>query len=858
VLFVGARVHLDLRGLTIEGALNRANPHGGGVRNDLGGVVSVSGCTFDDDQASWGGAIDNADAGGTGSLVVTASTFRNDWATHGGAINNHGLAFVSGSVFSADRATNGGAIDNGGGGSLAVTLSSFLANSARDDGGAIDNADDHGQGSLNVSGSTLRSNRAKDGGAISNADNSGDGTLSVQGTKFLDNESKNDGGAIDNSGPVGDGTVSVSASVLSGGTAGGGGGAIASGGGTVSVSTSTVSGNQALYAGGLDNGYGYQPPGAPVSAGAEQQAHSRAQAREEAAALAIATNTRTPRLSVSASLFSGNGADCGGWDVSNGAGSAVTAIQDSTFALGDPAPSVAAPRHQTSSRSPLVDGIYFPTCDGGASVDNQGSMWLWGSTFVDYDIADASITDFVEDEGVGWAAANIFSVGSCALVGTWHDMGYNVWVEPDSTGGTAQEPCIGDIHVASGGNEYDGSRDADVPSWQQPGWVAKTFFGPPANNGGPTQTVLPPRNNPGLGLVPYGTAVRMDNQRISLCPTTDQRGIKSTPGRACAAGAVQAPYGPPAPRVEVSAVSTSYWGSVLVWGGTAAEAADDAGSPLYEFSGDANGKFGCTTRQANGYSPLAPSSRSSCTGPESDFVNFVIGDEWPALTTTGEPVAGPGVDQALLGTVQRPGIGDQVTYGGHPLYLFNHPPPPGSEDAPSIDPQGEGFLESVAPLYPWHGIWWLVSAQDGRPAPDPATLRAETLPDGKSALAYEPDGLADQPVTVYSYSLDRPGVSACTGPCALTWLPLLTRGKPGLDPNLANTQILAKDLGFIRRPDGTEQATYQGKPLYVYSRERYVFPGGPGPGILQSGTAGNGNGLRWPKGGTFSVVHLRQ
>jgi predicted lipoprotein with Yx(FWY)xxD motif len=860
VLVLGAHARVELRGLTIEAAFGTVNPHGGGVRNDLGGTLSVSGCTFYDDQASWGGAIDNADANGTGTLLVSASTFRSDGAAHGGAINNHGKAFVSSSVFTSDRSTNGGAIDNGDGGSLVVASSSFSANSALDDGGAIDNADHFGKGSLEVSRSTFRSNRAHDGGAIANADNSGAGTLAVEGSKFLANKSGNDGGAIDNADPVGHGTVSVSASLLSGGTAGGGGGAIANGVGSVSVSTSTLSGNQAQYAGALDNHYDYQPPGPPVDAGAEQPANSGTQAGNQAGAVANGAGPGTARLSVAASMFSGNGTDCGGADVSNGPRSAVATIWDSTFDLGDPPPSAARPQPQSSLAGSLSpDGIYFPTCEGdGAVVDNAddsgGFLWLWGSTFVNYDIPDGGTTYFIDNGGIGWAAANIFSVGVCDLGGTWHDMGYNVLLEPDFSlsGGSDQEKCVGDSPPGLTGL---GNRDADVPALLSV--APKTFLGPPAGNGGPTQTVLPLRDSPALGVVPYGTVVKMDNRTIVLCPSTDQRGIKSASERACDAGAVQVPYGVAAPRVEVSALSTSYYGSVLVLG-TAGESAGDAGSPLYEFSGDANGKFGCTTRKAVGYSAFAAYSLASCTGPESDFVNYVSGDEWPALTTTGKPVAGPGVDQKLLGTVERPGIGDQVTYGGHPLYLFDHRPCCDVWPPNYFDPQGEGYLESVAPMYPWHGIWWLVSAQDGSPAPEGLAVAPETLPDKRAALAYEPDALDGAAVTVYSFSLDRPGLSACTGVCAVTWPPLLTRGKPGTDPNVANNHIMTQDLGFIRRPDGTEQATYEGKPLYLYSGERYFFPGGDGPGILpsQSGTAGNGSGLRGPKGGTFSVVYL--
>jgi predicted lipoprotein with Yx(FWY)xxD motif len=102
-------------------------------------------------------------------------------------------------------------------------------------------------------------------------------------------------------------------------------------------------------------------------------------------------------------------------------------------------------------------------------------------------------------------------------------------------------------------------------------------------------------------------------------------------------------------------------------------------------------------------------------------------------------------------------------------------------------------------------------------------------------------------VTAYSFSLDHPGSSACTGACAVTWIPVLTTGKP----NVSN--VAANEVGVVRRPDGTEQVTYRGKPLYLYSAEKFVFPtSGAGPQL--TGTVGNGNGLAGPEGGTFSVT----
>jgi len=43
---------------------------------------------------------------------------------------------------------------------------------------------------------------------------------------------------------------------------------------------------------------------------------------------------------------------------------------------------------------------------------------------------------------------------------------------------------------------------------------------------------------------------------------------------------------------------------------------------------------------------------------------------WPALSTGGKPTAGPGVKASLLSTITLPGGARQVTYAGHPLYLY--------------------------------------------------------------------------------------------------------------------------------------------------------------------------------------------
>jgi predicted lipoprotein with Yx(FWY)xxD motif len=44
---------------------------------------------------------------------------------------------------------------------------------------------------------------------------------------------------------------------------------------------------------------------------------------------------------------------------------------------------------------------------------------------------------------------------------------------------------------------------------------------------------------------------------------------------------------------------------------------------------------------------------------------------WPALQTSAKPTAGSGVRASLLSTIKLPGGAMQVTYAGHPLYLYS-------------------------------------------------------------------------------------------------------------------------------------------------------------------------------------------
>jgi hypothetical protein len=64
-------------------------------------------------------------------------------------------------------------------------------------------------------------------------------------------------------------------------------------------------------------------------------------------------------------------------------------------------------------------------------------------------------------------------------------------------------------------------------------------LGPLANNGGPTETILPLSGNPAIGLIPPTTSVAINGTSVALCPTTDQRGVASPSGANCDAGSVE-------------------------------------------------------------------------------------------------------------------------------------------------------------------------------------------------------------------------------------------------------------------------------------------------------------------------------
>jgi predicted lipoprotein with Yx(FWY)xxD motif len=314
----------------------------------------------------------------------------------------------------------------------------------------------------------------------------------------------------------------------------------------------------------------------------------------------------------------------------------------------------------------------------------------------------------------------------------------------------------------------------------------------------------------------------------------------SSPASAATSSCSDPVAGAPTGPATVSASWAPDYGRVLVVGSGSYE-----GCSLYLLTSD--------RLHALTGAPYACSDNPNVKGKPCDAVL------WPALLTEGAPIAGPGVNPGLLGTVTRtdlPGLGtvQQVTYAGWPLYRFFRDTTPGDTvGADQNDPV-------TAPP----GVWYLLNPRGGIPATGQADLELETAPldgtgPGETVLGarmdddYTPFPEATFPVYTLSRdqgrwwgSLRSPGRgrgSACQGTCAVFWPPVLTSewpaAGPGVDPHA---------IGVIVRTDGSRQVTYHGRPLYLFNQDAYV--GGASP----VGTQGiHGAGAVTPSG-VFNTI----
>jgi predicted lipoprotein with Yx(FWY)xxD motif len=102
---------------------------------------------------------------------------------------------------------------------------------------------------------------------------------------------------------------------------------------------------------------------------------------------------------------------------------------------------------------------------------------------------------------------------------------------------------------------------------------------------------------------------------------------------------------------------------------------------------------------------------SACTG--------ACATAWPPLMATGTPTVGSGAKAKLIGTTTRADGSRQVTYKGHPLYLF-------SKDQKAGDTNGEG-------LTAFGGSWFGLSPAGTRISPSASTSSSTSNSGGSSS-----------------------------------------------------------------------------------------------------------------------------
>ena len=92
---------------------------------------------------------------------------------------------------------------------------------------------------------------------------------------------------------------------------------------------------------------------------------------------------------------------------------------------------------------------------------------------------------------------------------------------------------------------------------------------------------------------------------------------------------------------------------------------------------------------------------------------------------------------------------------------------------------------------------------------------------------------------LYSPDQEANGKVLCTDACASIRIPLTL---PASEQPTGSSDV-SSHLGLIRRPDGAEQVTYEGKPLYTFAED-------PSPGEV------TGNGFADDFGGTSFTWHV--
>ena len=452
-------------------------------------TINVGAGTYSENDTIAASSLDSLTIAGAGASTTTV-----DGGKKGSVFTvDSGTVTISDLTITDGLAANGGGIDNTDStGSLTIASSTITGNTtdagangngnggSGGNGGGIDNA-----GTLTIDSSTIAGNTTG-GGGYSVFDGSGGNGGS--------------GGGIDNAG-----SLTIDSSTISGNTTGSGGGGGPGGGGggggnggnggngggiensgTATIDFSTISGNT-TGSGGGGNGGGYGGGGG--SGGGIDNAGS---------------------LTIDSSTISGNTTGGGGLGFDNGGGNGGSGGGiDNAGSLTIDSSTISG---NTTGGGGSGNGKGDSGGNGGG-IANAGKLTIESSTISGN---TAGSGGGIDNSGPGTASlgativANSTSGGDCS--GTVTDLGYNL-ADDTSCGFTV------------GGTSIVNTTNLD------------TSLGALANNGGPTQTILPATGSPAIGVIPNPTTLG----GVKVCPHTDQRGVTLGTGAKCTTGAVEVP-----------------------------------------------------------------------------------------------------------------------------------------------------------------------------------------------------------------------------------------------------------------------------------------------------------------------------
>ena len=153
---------------------------------------------------------------------------------------------------------------------------------------------------------------------------------------------------------------------------------------------------------------------------------------------------------------------------------------------------------------------------------------------------------------------------------------------------------------------------------------------------------------------------------------------------------------------------------------------------------------------------------------------------WPVFLADTIAVSSP-LDPADFGSITRTDGTKQTTYYGWPLYYFQGDTKPG-------DTKGENVLKT----------WFVVK-------PDESVL----ISNSAATLGLHLTDTSGK--TLYYFTKDTSGKSACTGTCIAAWPPF------SADTVTAPSVLKTGDFSPVSREDGMKQTAFMGRPLYYYS-----------------------------------------